>query len=332
MGIRETVKNCFLHISPTYRVVRRIENQVACLESQINAQAEKQEMMFWWGKMHPEESLTQAKKRFFLSLPKAEGPLRQLQLGSNEILKNLKTICQQEDILYWISFGTLLGAVRHKGFIPWDDDIDISFLRQDFERLSQVLKEHPQLKLVPYYHCKGHWHLYKVIFRKFPELFWVDITIWDKVDSSLLGKEKTWFQIQKVREKAYREIDRKTKYFVKEYCSDPVESKDEQIIQEIFQYFRQKLLLEGTPNAIYRSIDSVYLGGETLLSLTEIFPLITLEFEGECYPAPANYEKYLTSVYHYLNFPKEILPGHLDPNGQRLEKIELLSQKNISFK
>lgn len=76
--------------------------------------------------------------------------LREIQLASFEILKEVKHICNKHSILYFLDAGTLLGAVRHKGFIPWDDDIDIIFWRKDYEKfLSVVRKELPShLKLI----------------------------------------------------------------------------------------------------------------------------------------------------------------------------------------
>lgn len=57
--------------------------------------------------------------------------LKRLQIG---ILDCVADFCQKNDIVYWLDCGTLLGAIRHDGYIPWDDDIDLGMLRPDFDR------------------------------------------------------------------------------------------------------------------------------------------------------------------------------------------------------
>lgn len=56
-----------------------------------------------------------------------------------ELLIFIDNVCHKYDIDYWLGFGTLLGAARHDGFIPWDDDIDLVILRRDYEKLIEVL-------------------------------------------------------------------------------------------------------------------------------------------------------------------------------------------------
>ena len=82
--------------------------------------------------------------------------LRRIQL---DILKHIDEFCQEHGLTYFISGGTLIGAVRHKGFIPWDDDIDIMMKRDDYDKL---------MKLYPV-KDKSYYKLYSFeIDKKFP--------------------------------------------------------------------------------------------------------------------------------------------------------------------
>lgn len=67
--------------------------------------------------------------------------LRNIQLRMLDMLKYIDEVCQKNQIQYWLSSGTCLGAIRHGGFIPWDDDCDIELRRSDYKRLIKILKK-----------------------------------------------------------------------------------------------------------------------------------------------------------------------------------------------
>ena len=74
-----------------------------------------------------------------------ESLMREVWNTEQEILDVVKKICDENHLRYSLAYGTLLGAVRHKGFIPWDDDIDIMMPREDYEILCAIWdKQAPQ--------------------------------------------------------------------------------------------------------------------------------------------------------------------------------------------
>lgn len=73
--------------------------------------------------------------------------LKQVQKVEQEILDVIHKICVENDLKYSLAYGTLIGAIRHKGFIPWDDDIDICMPREDYEKFIEIW---PRYKFADY--------------------------------------------------------------------------------------------------------------------------------------------------------------------------------------
>ena len=131
--------------SKTYRQIWRNKEVLEDIKAQ-NVQT--QIMLQTWANKPAGAGLSVSEFVSFLNytvditkLPPAKGKMRALQLADSEILRIFDEVCQKHNLQYWLDFGTLLGAVRHQGFIPWDDDMDVAMPRESYNLLFDILEE-----------------------------------------------------------------------------------------------------------------------------------------------------------------------------------------------
>ena len=270
--------------------------------------------------------------------------IKEIQDVNVRSLYKLDEICRKYDIQYWVAYGTLLGAIRHKGFIPWDDDLDVCMIRDDFEKLCNVPSEEwgeefqfcspssdDEIHDLPY----G-----RVYIRNSQIQCYRDVYYWKKWSDGKAWNTKLILDIfifdylpdddnlyKRLHNKLFPLLDKRYK-LVK---LKPTTNKTD-IVSRI--KYIMKILYSRTMRTIYkkpwRRIAEIYsravksypkgsrIGtyGTTdfhTYKYDDVFPLETAQFEEITVPIPRNWEQMLTDMYgDYMQLPPESERGHLD--------------------
>jgi lipopolysaccharide cholinephosphotransferase len=263
-------------------------------------------------------------------IPKATGLLRKVQLANLKILIIFDKLCKDNNLNYWIDYGNLLGAMRHKGFIPWDDDMDISMLREDYEKFIELFKngipENPDLHLE--FNCNGkNKCLLKIKHKKLGSIA-LDIFPYDFYYKKTNSDEKLKLT-QKFQKIAHNPF---TKLLYPFYMNRP-----EKLRQHLFK-LRDKNLLDGNPvnkeekPTVFAGLDFPH-KQNVFYDYEDLFPLTTITYEGFEFPCPREADKKLSLVYgKYMELPQNCYPHHIDPEGYEGDMLTELENfiKDIS--
>ena len=213
--------------------------------------------------------------------------LRRQQIRMLEILLEVDKICKKHDIKYWLSSGTLIGAMRHDGFIPWDDDLDIEMMRSDYLRLMEVLpSELPEwLALQKHNNYDRMWQEQGIYIDIFP-----------------MEQHPIW--LHKLTEKSVG-------HMYKIWRTSTDDTKSIKSVRRIFDFnnkvffpFLRTFLLPLTSYLSPLITSGMGIPFHNRRYAKEIFPLTTHVFEGHQLPVPHNADAHLRHLYgDYMKLP-----------------------------
>lgn len=234
--------------------------------------------------------------------------LREIQMYLLDILSEVDRVCRENGLTYWLDSGTLLGAVRHGGFIPWDDDIDICILRKDYKRFCKVMREclRPPYKLYAIDYDSDYNH-------KWPRIVNENISVKRMAPDGAVREEKLWvdaFLMCNGHPSYVRNIDalygrcfRRVHGIVDDgwlrrvagFVAFPFATLLVMFSRLYGKTFHRDTLVHDYASGFY-----------SIRKVDDIFPLSSISFEGRYFISPGNPEAYLKRVFgNYEELPSE---------------------------
>ena len=251
------------------------------------------------------------------------------------VLKEIDTLCRKLHLRYYLGYGTLIGAIRHKGFIPWDDDIDILMPRPDYDRLIKYCADNEtSFGLIAHEIDEDCNRLFAKAYAKNTLVYeydtdnkkisnnygvWVDIFpldgLGDSYESSveLLKKEKVLINLYAISLlKKYKKNPQRPWYHepIRLFCYLITRFTSPKRLIKKIEGLTAELEFD---NCIYCGVVCGDINYNEVLSRTVYGEGINVEFEGERFRAPMGYDEYLTSIYgDYMTLPpvEERVPIH----------------------
>ena len=241
-----------------------------------------------------------------------------------EALKYLKKVCKKNNLTYFLCGGTLLGAVRHQGFIPWDDDIDVALPRIDYMKLLKIIEDNGEYKILsPYNDNKYYFFFTKMVDKR---------TILIEKGSPKINKLGVNIDIYPLDGLPFKEPERFLNLIRREFINFFFSRRDLYYtsntglkrLLKIFLYFpkhiylskinwskRKKNVLSLMEKYDFDKSKKVTFtlpryGTKEIFDKEVFYKTVDVKFEGEYFSAPIGYDKYLSSLYcDYMKLPSE---------------------------
>ena len=246
--------------------------------------------------------------------------LQEIQQGSYKVLLKLKEICDKLNLNYFLAYGTLIGAIRHKGFIPWDDDIDVWMSRPDYERFVKYCLEHEDetkpFVLKHYKTCKEYIYpiarlvdtRYKIDYTDAKEYglgLFIDIYPLDgvKVGSKKQARKRKRYirKIGMLGASHYIKSKNRVKNFLKKIYYAFYKNSD---INQVIAKADKAAQSYGYDE--YDSVACVVWEATECLDKCHFASTVDVEFNGQPFKAPVGYDSLLKKLYgDYMKLPPE---------------------------
>lgn len=260
--------------------------------------------------------------------------LREHQLICIEALDELDKICRKHKIKYFLVAGSVLGAIRHKGFIPWDDDIDVGLTYEDFYKLREILPTELDEKFIYVDDTRNDdyvWMFGKIMFN---EVCCIDLFLISKWPTSRISAFIRW----QIRRLAVEFRKYSLHYNLPPVIEEknPIKKVKVKIVvsirkiiylmlkpffnaKDFSKFARQnEKKLEELTSYLYINLYSIYPRNKEVIKKEWIENIEFHEFEGKRYPCVGNYDEYLTHLYgDYMKLPpiNEQIASHFKQNS-----------------
>ena len=266
-----------------------------------------------------------------------EAVLKRLQATELDMLKTFDRICTKYNITYFVAFGTALGAVRHQGFIPWDDDIDLSMMREDYEKLRKVpSNEWGDLLLVdPEDGFGPHKAIFSRIYKKgtvfqttYHEKYsklpdktdkklspiWIDIFVLDRAPSEKWARKK--LRMALLLRHFYYWSKCNINISLEDCFSEKAKCLIKKIVYHIFNIVKnpeakiRRIFLKTVSKAngpLAVCFECANPGPlDIIFEYDKMFPVVPMKFEDIIVPLPKNWDEMLSYLFDdYMQLPPE---------------------------
>ena len=245
--------------------------------------------------------------------------LRKAQLIMLDMLIEFDAICKKHRLQYWLDSGTLLGAVRHKGFIPWDDDIDLSMPVEDYNKFLKIANSELSSEIFLQTSQTDKYFKFDYIKLRSNKARIVEFHEKDKKINYHQGVFVDIFPMLTIENtETNRNLYDNTFKEIREASSTSLHSpdgKDDPVKRaDLIAYLKQKH--QGWTKNNYKIIYSGEMPDVAAwFDIEKVFPLITMDFECHSFFVPNNPDHYLHAIYsfNYRQLPpknKRIIHAH----------------------